>query len=149
MPTPALPLNARLDDPATKMVTRVWGTLFAFWHRAIKMSGIGYVQGAGGTVTQATSKATGVTLNKATGQITLNDAALASDTTVSFTFTNSTIEVADLLLLNHVSGGTAGAYLLNAQAAAGSASIAVRNVTLASLSEAIVIGFALIKGQTV
>ena len=105
----------------------------------------GYVTGEGGTVTQATSKATAVTLNKKCGQITMNAAALAAATTVTFVLTNSTIAATDLLVLNHVSGGTAGAYLLNAQAAAGSASINVRNITAASLSEAIVISFAVIK----
>ena len=108
----------------------------------------GYVTGDGGTVTQATSKSTGVTLSKKCGQITLHDAALAADTTVSFTLTNTTIAATDLLVLNHVSGGTAGSYLLNAQCAAGSASINVRNITAGSLSEAIVIGFALVKGVT-
>ena len=105
----------------------------------------GYITGEGGTVTQVTSKATAVTLNKKCGQITMNAAALAADTTVTFVLTNSTIAATDLLVLNHVSGGTAGSYLLNAQAAAGSASINVRNVTAGSLSEAIVIGFAVIK----
>jgi hypothetical protein len=104
----------------------------------------GYVSGTG-TITQATNKATGVTLNSPTGQITLNGAALAADTTVSFTLTNSSITANDVLILNHISGGTAGSYLLNAQAAAGSASINVRNITAGSLSEAIVIGFAVIK----
>ncbi len=108
----------------------------------------GYVTGEGGTVTQATSKATAVTLNKKCGEITMNAASLATATTVTFTLTNSTIAATDLLVLNHVSGGTAGAYLLNAQAAAGSASINVRNVTAGSLSEAIVIGFAVIKAVT-
>ena len=105
----------------------------------------GYITGEGGTVTQATSKATAVTLNKKCGQITMNAAALAAATTVTFVLTNSTIAATDLLVLNHVSGGTAGAYLLNAQAAAGSVSINVRNVTAGSLSEAIVISFAVIK----
>ena len=105
----------------------------------------GYITGEGGTVTQATSKATAVTLNKKCGQITMNAAALAAATTVTFVLTNSTIAATDLLVLNHVSGGTAGAYLLNAQAAAGSASVNVRNITAASLSEAIVISFAVIK----
>jgi hypothetical protein len=108
----------------------------------------GYAVGSGGTVTQATSKATGVTLSKSTGQITLNAAALASDTTASFTLTNTVIEAGDILILNHISGGTAGSYLLNAQSAAGSASINVRNITAASLSEAIVIAFAVIKAVT-
>jgi hypothetical protein len=75
----------------------------------------------------------------------LNGTALAADTTVSFTLTNSSITANDVLILNHLSAGTAGSYLLNAQAAAGSASINVRNITSGSLSEAIVIGFAVIK----
>ena len=104
----------------------------------------GYLSGTG-TVTQATNKATGVTLNSPSGQITLNGALLALDTTVSFTLTNSSITAKDILILNHISGGTAGSYLLNAQAAAGSASINVRNITAGILSEAIVIGFAVIK----
>jgi hypothetical protein len=104
----------------------------------------GYISGTG-TVTQATNKATGVTLNSPSGQITLNGAALAADTTVSFTLTNSSITANDVLILNHISGGTAGSYLLNAQSAAGSASINVRNITAGSLSEAIVISFAVIK----
>ena len=107
----------------------------------------GYITGEGGTVAQATSKATAVTLNKKCGQITMNAAALAAATTVTFVLTNSTIAATDLLVLNHVSGGTAGSYLLNAKAAAGSVSINVRNVTAASLSEAIVIGFAVIKAS--
>ena len=105
----------------------------------------GYVTGDGGAVTQSTSKSTGVTLSKKCGQITLNGAALAANTTVSFTLTNTTVAATDIIVLNHVSGGTAGSYLLNAQAAAGSASINVRNITSGSLSEVIVIGFAVIK----
>ena len=105
----------------------------------------GYATGAGGVVTQATSKATGVTLSKSTGQITLDAAALAASTTVSFTLTNTVIEAGDILVMNHISGGTAGSYSLNAQSAAGSASINVRNISLGSLSEAIVIAFAVIK----
>jgi len=110
--------------------------------------GVGYQTGAGGTVTQSTNKSTGVTLNKITGQITMNNAALASATIVSFTLTNSTIAATDVLVLNHISGGTAGAYTLNAQAAAGSATINVRNATAGSLSEAIVIAYAVIKSVT-
>jgi hypothetical protein len=105
----------------------------------------GYITGEGGAVTQLTSKATAVTLDKKCGQITMNAASLAANTTVTFTLTNSTIAATDLLVLNHDAGGTAGSYLLNAQAAAGSASINVRNVTAGALAEAIVIGFAVIK----
>jgi hypothetical protein len=108
---------------------------------------LGTSQAKAARLRRATSKSTAVTLNKKSGQITMNGAALAAATTVSFTLTNSTIAATDLLVLNHVSGGTAGSYLLNAQAAAGSASINVRNITAGSLSEAIVIGFAVVKAS--
>jgi len=97
------------------------------------------------TITQQTNKSTGVTLNAPCGAITMNGAALSADTTVSFTLTNASIAATDLLVLNHISGGTVGSYVLNAQAAAGSACINVTNISTGSLSEAIVIGFAVIK----
>lgn len=109
---------------------------------------VGYATGAGGTVTQATDKATGVTLNKAVGAITMNGAALAADTTVSFVLTNSVIAAGDLIVVNHTGTGTFGAYTVNARSASGSATIDVRNVTAGSLSEAIVLSFAVIKGVT-
>jgi hypothetical protein len=105
----------------------------------------GYATGSGGTITQLTDKSAGVILNKTNGSITMDADALAAATTVSFTLTNNTIEAGDILVMNHISGGTAGAYTLNAQSAAGSASINVRNITAGSLSEAIVIRFAVIK----
>lgn len=111
--------------------------------------GIGYGTGAGGTGTQATNKSTTVTLTPAAavcGAITMNGAALAAATIVSFTLTNTAIAATDVLVLNHISGGTIGSYTLNAQCAAGSATINVRNNTAGSLSEAIVIQFALVKG---
>jgi hypothetical protein len=64
---------------------------------------------------------------------------------VTFTLTNTEVVATDIIILNHVSGGSAGSYLLNAQAGSGSASINVRNITGGALSEAIVIGFAIIK----
>jgi hypothetical protein len=108
--------------------------------------GVGYGAGAGGTVSQLTSKATGVTLSKVTGKITTHNAALAANTTVSFTLTNTAIGPDDVLVLNHISGGTGGSYALNAQCANGSAVINLRNITAGSLSQAIVIAFTVIKG---
>ena len=105
--------------------------------------GIGYASlvGAGGTVTQATDKSTGVTLNTANGLITLNNAALAADAVVSFTLTNDKIRDTDFVMLQHNSAGTVGAYILSAQPAEGSAVINVANRTTGSLSEAIVLRF--------
>lgn len=109
---------------------------------------LGYATGNGGAVTQLTSKATGVTLNRPSGEITMDAAALAADTAVTFTLTNSRIAAGDRIVINHVSGGTFGAYACDARAAAGSAEIMLRNLTAGSLSEAVVLGFAVIKGAT-
>jgi hypothetical protein len=112
-------------------------------------AGIGYAAGAGGTVSQATNKATAVTLNKVCGAITMNTAALAAATIVTFVLNNSTIEANDVIVVNHVSAGTFGAYTVNARATgAGTASVAIRNNSAGSLSEAIVIRFAVVKAVT-
>jgi len=110
----------------------------------------GYITGQGNVVTQSNSKSTGVsfasgTLNPHCGRITMNGASLAANTTVSFTLTSSAIAANDFIFLTHISTGTIGGYNLNAAAAGGSAVISVRNITANALSEAIVIGFAVIK----
>lgn len=56
--------------------------------------GLGYGTGSGGSVSQATSRTTGVTLNKPSGAITLVSAA-GSTTWQSFTLTNSSIAAVD------------------------------------------------------
>jgi len=111
-------------------------------------STLGYTTGSGGTVSQTSNKGTGVTLNKATGQITLDDASLAANTGVTFTLTNSAIAANDILVFNHVSGGTIGAYNFNAVASSGSAVVTIRNITSGALTDAIVLSFAVIKAVT-
>lgn len=104
----------------------------------------GYTTGAGGTVSQGTSKATGVTLNKVTGQITLFNDALAGGAKVSFVVTNSAVTATDGGTVWVVSGGTANAYRAAITAvASGSFTITVENITGGSLSESPVIGFAI------
>lgn len=65
--------------------------------------GVGYETGAGGAVTQATSRTTGVTLNKVCGAITLVSAA-GSTTFASFTVTNSAVAATDTVIVNQKSG---------------------------------------------
>lgn len=106
---------------------------------------LGYTAAAQGTVTQATSKSTAVTLNKSAGQITMNNAALGATTNVTFTLNNSYISANDIVILNVSGGATAGAYNCWVSGlGAGTASITVRNISAGSLSEAVVINFALI-----
>jgi hypothetical protein len=103
----------------------------------------------GGTVTQATNKSTGVTLNTESGQITMNNAALADAAEVSFTVTNSKIAATDVVVACHGSAGTAGAYIVSANGiASGSFKITVSNVSGGSLSEAIVINYVALKGAS-
>lgn len=119
--------------PSTFVGTTVYST-----------SEIGYAAAAQGTVTQATSKSTAVTLNNSAGQITMNAASLATVTNVTFTLTNSTISAKDVLLLT-VTNGTSGAYnAFVSSMAAGSATITLRNISGGSLSEAVVLNFAII-----
>ena len=107
---------------------------------------LGYTAAAQGTVTQLTSKSTAVTLNKPAGVITMNNASLATATNATFTLNNSLISANDTVILT-ISGGqaTPGSYNVFANAlSAGSVSITLRNISGGSLSEAIVINFALI-----
>ena len=109
---------------------------------------IGYNLAAQTAVTQATSKATAVTSNTSAGQITTNNASLAAATTVIFTLTNSRISAKDTLIVTVAGGATAGAY--NAWVsglAAGSATIALRNISAGPLSEAVVINYCLFHAE--
>lgn len=100
-----------------------------------------------GTVTQGTNKSTGVTLNTRSGAITMNAAALAADTTVSFTLTSTGIDSDDEISVWHSSAGTLGSYMVHAVPGNGAATIYVRNITGGSLSEAIVLKFLIKKRQ--
>lgn len=108
---------------------------------------MGYAAGAGGTVSQSGNKSGGVTLNKPSGEITMQNTALNAATVVSFVLTNSTISSHDVMVINHVSGGTIGAYTFTASCNNGNATIYVRNNTAGSLSEALVLRYAVIKGS--
>jgi len=108
---------------------------------------IGYAPCAGGAVTQATDKSTGVILNKVCGQITTSAAALAAGAGVSFTVTNSQVVATDTIELVLASGNAAaGTYAYQVEAVgSGSFAISVRNVSGGSLAEALVFNFAVKK----
>lgn len=98
---------------------------------------------AGSTVTQGTSRTTGVTLNNISGAITLFTAA-GSTTWASFTVTNNKVEANDVILLS-VKSGT-NKYRVHVTAvAAGSFEISFASTT-GTASDAPVINFVVIKG---
>jgi len=109
---------------------------------------LGYTTAAQGSVTQATSKSTAVTLNKSAGRITMNNAALAASAAATFTLNNNLISTNDIVILNISGGATAAAYTVYVTSmAAGSADISLRNLSASSLSEAVIVNFALIHCQ--
>lgn len=125
-------------------------TCGGFMRVNVATGGVGYGVGAGSTATQGagSGKATTVAINRANGNITMNNAALGAGTAVTFAVTNSAVEANDNFVIQHISGGTVGAYVVSmAATSAGNAAITVTNITAGSLSEALVLKFSLIKGS--
>lgn len=114
--------------------------------------GFGYSTGTGSTVTQITSRATGVTINALCGTITTDTTSLAAESSAVFVVTNNKVAIGDVVVLAQRSGKVA----LNTQVevtavANGSFSITVVNNNVAAGTAetgAIVINFAVIKAVT-
>lgn len=110
---------------------------------------IGYATGAGGAVTQATNRTTGVTLNTLTGTITTSSASLAAEAAAAFTVTNSQVAIGDVVVVSQQSGANGGNTNVYVSAvAAGSFNITVSNNNAAAGTAetgAILINFAVIK----
>lgn len=106
---------------------------------------VGYVTGSGGTVTQTTSRTTGVTINAPSGQITLVSAA-GTTSWQTFTVTNNTVAATDVVILSQKSG--TDLHMLHCTAVgAGSFNISFAT-TGGTTTEQPVISFAVIKGAS-
>ncbi len=115
------------------------------------IAGIGYATGAGEANTQSSNKTTTVVSasNSICGSITMAVGALTSGATATFTFTNTSVTASDYLGICFKSGGTLGAYNgWGSSMGAGTCTISVRNVTLATLNEQPVLTFSIIRGVT-
>lgn len=110
---------------------------------ALYRSGVGYTVGLGGSVTQLTSRTTGVTLNNPTGAITMFTAA-GSATAATFTVTDSFVEAGDTIVLSQKSGTNLYEFFATA-VAAGSFNVTFFT-TGGTSSDAPVINFAILKG---
>lgn len=112
--------------------------------------------GTGGTVTQLTSRTTGVTLDKICGDITLVSASVSGLSSQRFTLTNSTIGATDMVQVCLVgdsaagTGPTTSAYDVGVlQVAAGACDIVVHNTNnSATATEQLTVRFMVIKGVT-
>ena len=107
--------------------------------------GLGYATGAGSTVTQITSRTTGVTINNPTGAITLVSAA-GTTSWQTFTVTNSTVAATDTVIVSQKSGTDLNMIHVTA-VAAGSFNISFAT-TGGTTTEQPVFNFAVIKAVT-
>jgi hypothetical protein len=107
--------------------------------------GLGYATGSGGTVTQITSRTTGVTLNKTNGAIELFSAA-GTTSWQTFTVTNNTVAATDTVIVSQKSGTDLNMIHVTA-VAAGSFNISFAT-TGGTTTEQPVFNFAVIKAVT-
>ena len=108
--------------------------------------GLGYTTGAGGAVTQITSAATGVTLNKYCGQITTVALTTAAAAEEAFVVTNSKVDANDVIVVNttYAGGGKPDVFVTNV--GAGVFTVNISNVAAAAALDAVlVVNFAVIK----
>lgn len=120
-------------------------TLLSHFSGVASAGALGFVAASRGAVTQATSKATGVTVDAMAGAITTHAASLAAAAEVSFTVTNASVKATDVVVASIASGATAGGYAVQVDAVAdGSFRVSLSNQSAGALAEAIVITFAVI-----
>lgn len=112
--------------------------------------GIGYGTGVGQSIVQATSKATSVTSNTITGKITTASDALAAGAQVIFSVNCSKVAADDLVIVNLISGAAStGNYEIRVtRADTGFFIIGIKNTSAGSLSETLVLKYAVIKGAS-
>lgn len=112
-------------------------------------AGIGYATGAGCAVTQITNRSTGVTCAGVSGAITTDTTSLAAEAAASFTVTDTSVAIGDVVVVSQRSGSNGGNTNVYVSAvAAGSFDIKVANNNAAAGTAetgAIVINFAVIK----
>ena len=117
-----------------------------------KSTGFGYRSGVGvgSTVTQLTSRSTGVTINALSGTITTHNASLAAEGSVDFVVTNSRVSARDVVVISIKGGSNGVGTLVNVVTVAdGSFTIRTHNGNLAAggaETGAIEINFVVVKG---
>lgn len=111
-------------------------------------AGVGYATGAGGAVTQITSRSTTVVLSTLCGTITTDSTSLAAAAEATFTVTNTLVAATDVVVCCVKSGGTTpgSTWAAVTAVAAGSYQITVSNMHASTAdTAALVINVAVIK----
>ena len=128
-------------------VVPIGSTVPAKFFSVYNTGAFGYVSGNGGSVTQTTSRTTGVTINKSNGSITTNSTSLSAGSTAKFTVSNSLVSATDIIMISIKSGTTTDQTDVKIQGVgAGTFDVVVAN-RHASTAEtgAIVLNYAIIK----
>lgn len=107
--------------------------------------GIGYGTGLGGTVTQATSRSTAVTINTVCGVINTNTTSIANLAYATFTVNNSLVAATDVVIVNLASTPTNQVPCTVQGVSPGSFGITYQNVTGSAQTTSYAINFAIIK----
>lgn len=107
-------------------------------------AGMGYATGAGGTVTQGTSRTTAVTLSKITGEIVLFSAA-GSATPFTFVVNNTTVGLHDTITVTQQTGTDVYSAVANKPIAGTSFQITITDLT-GTTTEAPKFNFTITKG---
>ena len=109
----------------------------------------GYMTGAGGTVTQLTSKSTAVSINKPTGVITTHNASLAAGASVVFQVNNNLVINSYLVVAHCGSDTPESKYTVSVLSVSPIAfTLRLTNITGGNLAEAVKINYAVFCGVT-
>lgn len=110
--------------------------------------GIGYITGSGSIVGQGTGgRSVTIVSNAPTGALVLTSSVMSASIISSFIVANSVMGVNDFMLIQHISGGTPGIYTFaQSTLGGGNTLIKMRNNQNAAITEALTIGYVVIKG---
>lgn len=123
--------SIKIDDSGNLLLTSGTGAL-------------GYGAGAGGTVTQLTSKSTTVTLNKPCGRIIMSNSSLGAGASVTFALNNNSVQVGDTSIAISTNGNYEARSFVTTS---GVVYIKVINISGGSLSDSLVVNFVIIRGS--
>ena len=112
---------------------------------------LGYGVGAGGTVTQTTSKSTSVALNKPSGSITLHNSTIAAGASVMFDMSNTYAKTGCMVMTNIDLYGTPNYWSYRIEPVAvggGQITFRLTNLHSGALTAAEKINFVILQGAT-
>jgi hypothetical protein len=108
-------------------------------------NGLGYGTGAGGAVTQITTSATAVTLDKYCGQITTVALTTAGAAEEAFVVNNAKVDANDVVVVSTTYAGAGKPVVFVTNVGAGVFTVNISNVSASALDAVLVVNFAVIK----